>query len=219
MPTTTTVTWQDLIDAKTDDLADLRDAYEEVAELAREDYGDDALNRPADDDRHETLQQQAAMYERAARNLQRREHLLETLRDELGADPFEIKMLSAEEVMDTEVQLRGEDGTEGVAQQRRNNATVNAAVVDAPEGVPRDDDGSPKPSEAPNALVDSLFDAVQRYNTAGTTDFRAEGFGSGGAASPASGPSGPPSVSATRSKPSAPREHPETEPDESDSDS
>lgn len=222
MPITTTVTWDDLIDAQTDELDDLRDAYEEVAELAREQYGEDALQRPANDDEdHQTLQQQAAMYDRAGKQYQQRINLLGTMQEQYGDEGFEIKMLSGEEVLDTEAQLRADvqDADEGRIQARRNQRTVNAATVDAPEGVPTDEDDSPRPSEAPNALVDSLFDAVQRFNSAGDTDFRAQGFGSVGPASAASGSSATPSASGTPSTPSA-RPDPQTEaPDTSESDS
>lgn len=235
MSITTTVTWADLIDAQNTELDDLRDAYEEVAQLAREKYGDDALQRPVPSDpgdeemqRLAVLQQQAAMYDRAGKQYQQRIHLLEQLRDELGTDPFRVKMLSGAEVLDTEAQLRadvdGEDD-EGSIQARRNQRTVNAAVVDAPGGVPTetvtDEDGeeyeTPKPSEAPNALVDSLFDAVQKFNSAGDPDFRAAGFGGPGPASAASGSSATPPDSGTPSKPSAPQRDPETGPDESES--
>lgn len=193
MPITTTVTWADLIDAQRDELDDLRDAYEEVTELAREEHGDDALDRPlpadtdaVDDDAQElaVLQQQAAMYDQAAVVIQRRINLLETLQGKLGAGDFEVKMLSGEEAMSLEVDLRTDaaDTDAQTLQLMRNQRTVDAAVVDAPADLPRDDGGSPKPSDAPNALVNSLFDQVQRFNAAGSPDFRAAGFGGPGPA-------------------------------------
>lgn len=214
MPITTTVTWGDLIDAQRDELDDLREQYDEVTTLAREEYGDGALNEPipgdlenVPDDKRDlaVYQQQTAMYDQGAKVLQRRIHLLESLRDQLGDGAFEIKMLSGEEAMGLEVDLRTDaDETDAqTVQLMRNQRTTDAAVVDAPEGFPEDDDGSPKPSDAPNALVNSLFDAVQRYNAAGDPDFRAEGFGGlGAAASAGSESSAIPSESATPSPPS-----------------
>lgn len=215
MPITTTVTWADLIDAQRDELDDLREQYDEVTTLAREEYGPDALNQPIPGDLENVAaekralavyQQQAAMYDEGAKVLQRRINLLERLRDDLGDGDFEIKMLSGEEAMNLEVDLRTDaDDTDAQAVQlMRNQRTTDAAVVDAPAGFPEDDDGSPKPSDAPNALVNSLFDAVQRYNAAGDPDFRAAGFGGlGAAASAGSESSAVPNDSGTLSPPSA----------------
>lgn len=215
---TTTVTWDDMIDAQADELADLRKQYEEVVELAEEEFGDDALQRPVPDNLGEiedadvrkraAFVRQAQLLDSAGRATQNRINMLETLADRLGEGAFKIKMLSAQEVMDTELTLRGElqsdDADEGALQQQRNNATVDAATVDAPAGFPTDEEGDPKPSAAPNALVDSLFEQVQRFNSAGSADFRAEGFGSQsrpGSGLPAS--SATPNDSATPSTPSA----------------
>lgn len=206
MPITTTVTWADLIAAQEDELDDLRDAYEEITALAREEYGEDALNNPAPEESDLSLyQQQAAMYDQGAKVLQRRINLLETLRGELGDGDFEIKMLSGQEAMDLEVSLRADaDADTQSVQLERNQRTTDAAVIAAPEGVPTDDEGSPEPSACPNALVNSLFDQVQRFNAAGAPDFRAEGFGGPGpAASGASGSSATPTTSAIPSAPSA----------------
>lgn len=218
MPITTTVTWDDLISAQTDELDELREAYEEITTLAREEYGDDALDRalPSDlddiDDGEQDLaiyQQQAAMYDQGARVLQKRINLLETLRDELGGGGFEIKMLSGREAMSLEVNLRTDADAEDAGTQEvelmRNQDTTDAAVVDAPDGIPRDDTDSPKPSDGPNQLVNALFQQVQRFNSAGAPDFRAEGFGGPGpAASAGSESSATPSNSAISSERSAP---------------
>lgn len=210
MPIDTTVTWDDLIAAQETELDDLRESYGEVTDLAREEHGDDALDRPlpsdldaVDDDKQDlaVLQQQAAMMDASAKVLQRRIHLLETLQEELGDGDFTIKMLSGQEAMNVEVDLRTDaearDGDTQTVQLVRNQRTTDAAVTDAPDGVPTDDEGSPLPSECPNALVNSLFEQVQRFNAAGAADFRAEGFGGPGpAASAASGSSATPSDSA-----------------------
>jgi hypothetical protein len=188
---TTTVTWQDLLDAQHRDIEDLREAYDELRELAREEYGDDALQTPTPDDladiededvlRRAVYQQQAEMYERSAKQLQKRVNLLEYLRGELGDGAFEIKMLSGQETMQTEVDLRTDaqasDADSQTLQLKRNQKAVDAATVDAPDGVPRDDDGSPTPSECPNALVNTLYQKVEQFNSAGDPDFRAAGFG------------------------------------------
>lgn len=192
MPITTTVTWADLRDAQERELSDLREAYDELEELAQEEYGDDALSRPVPNDlgdiedsdllQRAAIQQQIALLNQSRETIEKRLNLLEVLEDELGEGAFEIKMLSGQEAMNVEVDLRTDADAREFDRQTlqivRNQRTVDAAVVDAPEGVPRDDTDSPVPSETPNALVNSLFEQVQRFNSAGATDFRAEGFGS-----------------------------------------
>lgn len=212
MTLTTTVTWADLRIAHSDELDDLRTAYDEIKERATDEYGEDALNipLPADpdlvDDRMDlyVYQQQAQQYEQAAESIEKRQHLLERLEGEYGSDPFELKMLSGEEAMDIETELRTMAQKEGVGvdviQVRRNALTVDAATVDAPEGVPRED-GSPKPSACPNALTLSLWEQVERFNNAGATDFRPEGFGGlGPAASAPSASSATPTPADAHSK-------------------
>lgn len=197
---TTTVTWDGLIHAHDDELSDLRESYNEVAELAREEYGDDALNQPAPDPEQApeemvalaVYQQQCQQYDQAVQAIEKRQHVLDVLRDELGDAPFELKMLSGQETMTVEAELRAwmqtqDNLSQQVVQVKRNLLTVDAATVDAPDGVPREDD-SPTPSEVPNALAMSLFEQVELFNNAGAVDFRAEGCGGLGPA--ASGPSG-----------------------------
>lgn len=214
---TTTVTWGDLISQHDDELADLRDAYDEIADLAREEYGDDALDRtlPGDadllDDAERDLyvyQQQAAQYDEAAKTIQNRKHVLETLREEFGDGDFEIKMLTGEETMDIETELRmlaqRKDVSVDTIQIRRNGLTVDAATVDAPEGVPQDGADDPAPSLAPNPLTLALWEQVQRFNNAGATDFRPEGLGDGDVSGPgASASSEVPTTSGDHSEPSA----------------
>jgi hypothetical protein len=220
MDITTTVTWQDLREAQQRDLDELREAYDELRDAATDEYGDDALTQPVPDDytaieddarlKLAVYQQQAQMYEQSAKTLQKRLNLLDVLESELGGEPFKIKMLSGEEAMATEVDLRTDvqasgDGGERELQLKRNKATVNAATVDAPDGVPRDDDGSPVPSECPNALVNALFGKVEKFNSAGDPDFRGAGFGGPtGAGSTPAVSSAPRSDASTPSESSAP---------------
>lgn len=179
---TTTVSWDDLIHAYDDELADLRDAYDEIEALATDEYGEDALERPATEDTLQVYQTQAAQYDEAAKSIQKRQNVLERLRDEYGEGEFEIKMLSGEETMQIETELRrlaqSQDVSVDVVQVKRNALTVDMATVDAPEGVPSDEDG-PTPSQAPNALTLSLWEHIEAFNNAGETGFTAGGFGSG----------------------------------------
>jgi len=206
---TTTVTWKDLQSSIQSELDDLRDAYDELTELAEDEYGEDWQSRPTDDSTLGVYQEQAEQYEQAAESMQKRQHLLTQLRDEYGDGDFEVAMLSGEETMEIETQLRmlaqSEDTSMDVIQVRRNALTVDAATVDAPEGVPRDN-GSPVPSECPNALTLALWEQVEAYNNSGETDFQPEGFGEQQAPSPAAS-SEAPSGSETSSTPSAPTDN------------
>jgi len=213
---TTEVTWQDLIGAYDDELDELRDAYDELDDLAREEYGEDWRDRPLPDDPQAlpeddedlwVYQQQAAQYDSAKQSIEKRQHLLGRLREEYGDGDFEIQMLSGSETMDIETELRmlanKRDVSVDAIQVRRNALTVDAATVDAPEGVPRED-GSPVPSEAPNALTLALWEQVESYNNAGEIDFRAGGFGETDRPDPTGESSAPPTDSAPSSTPSAP---------------
>lgn len=223
MPITTQVTWQDLITTQQDQLDEYEDAYQELQDLGVEELGTDWQSTPAPDDlsgiedddliTRAVYQRQAELIDQAGKQLQKRIHLLETLQAEFGDGAFEVKMLSGREAMATEVDLRTDAQSDSevdsqTLQVRRNQATVDAAVVDAPSGVPRDDDENPVPSECPNALVNSLYEAVERFNSAGDVDFRPEGFGSNtpsggvGSVSP-----GTPSSVSTRSESSDPTEN------------
>lgn len=206
MTITTTITWADLIHAHDDELDDYREAYQNLETLAREEY-DAGLDDPTSDDGLRAIQQQAARYEQAVEELQRHQHALETLRDELGDGDFEIKMLSGQEALDvaTEVQTDAyqNDTPPSVIETERNQLVADLATVDAPAGVPTDDDGGPIPSACPNVLTDALFEQVQRFNTAADLDFRPAGCGD--AASPApSGASPTPNTAALSSAPSPP---------------
>lgn len=193
MNITTTVSWDTLISAHDAELAEYRDAYQELRELAAEEY-DAALDDPTSDEELQAIQQQAARYEQAVQELQRHRNALETLRGQLGDGDFEIKMLSGQEALEVAKQVQTdayqENTPPSVIETERNQLVADMATVDAPEGVPTDDDGSPEPSALPNVLATALFEQVQRFNTAADVDFRAEGCGD-------ADPQGPSGVSST----------------------
>lgn len=189
MTITTTVTWADLLNSTTDELPTLREAYDELEALATDEYGEDALDRPLpqdpdlleDDERNLWVYRtQMEQYDEAAKSIQQREHVLEQLKEEYGDGPFEIKMLSGDETVEIEIELRmladQRDTSVEKIQTKRNTLVADAATVDAPEGIPTED-GSPKPSDAPNALTLALWEQINQFNNSGATDFRAPGFG------------------------------------------
>lgn len=191
MPITTTVTWQDLRDAQQRELDDLADAYDDLEATIESEYGGDLTTTPTDLSNIEDpdLRQQAAiaqqmqLLDRSAETIEQRLNLLDTLETELGSGPWEIRMLTGQQVMDVEAQLRADADTQDwdrqTIQLHRNQRTVDAAVVDGPEDIPRNEDGTLQVCDhCPNALVNSLYEAVERFNSAGDTDFRAQGFGS-----------------------------------------
>lgn len=197
MPITQTVTWADLHAELSDELADLRDAYDEIREQAIDEYGEDALDRTLPDDPDNvadenrdlwTYQRQIDQYNQAKQSIDRRINVLERLEDEVGSGDFEIKMLTGNETMDIETRLRLKAQERNTAvdtiQHLRELWVVDAATVDAPEGVPRDDDDSPLPSECPNALATSLYERINKLNNAGAADFQTAGFGESDATSP-----------------------------------
>jgi len=192
MPITTTVTWADLRQALTTERADLRDAYDELRAQATDEYGDDALDQTLPDDPDAVdperkdlwvYQSQIKRYQQAAQTIDQRLNLLDRLQSEYGDGDFEIKLLSGSETMDIETELRMEANQQNVSLDalavQRNARTVDAATVDAPEGVPTDDDGSPTPSECPNGLTLALYQQINDLNSAGETGFTAAGFGDG----------------------------------------
>jgi len=207
MPITTTVTWADLRAELSDELGELRDAYDEIHEQATDEYGDDALDRTLPDDPDHvsddnrdlwTYQRQIQQYNHAKQSIDRRINVLERLEDEVGGGDFEIKMLTGTETMEIETRLRlkaQERNTDvETIQHLRELWVVDEATVAAPEGVPRDDDGSPQPSECPNALATSLYERINRLNNAGATDFQAAGFGDDDATSPTTDTSADPNT-------------------------
>lgn len=208
MVITTTLTWGDLKENHREDLSEYREAYDELREQATDQYGEDALDQPlpsdpnnVDADNRElwAYQQQAERIEQAAESIENRLNMLGRLEEEYGAGTFEIKMLSGSETMDVETDLRMTAQERGMSveniQHRRNLIVVDKATVDAPEDVPRDDDGSPTPSECPNALALSLWEHINTLNNAGQTDFRPEGFGDNTLTSPTTATSDSPTPS------------------------
>lgn len=199
---TTDVTFADLRAQYDDELDDLRKAHNELIDHALEEYGHDEGHEWP-----ESIRAAVEAYDEAGKSIQRRQHVLDRLREEYGEGAFTITMLSGAELMDVETELRMEANKRGVQpstlQALRQQLTVDAATTGAPEGVPRDDDGSPVPSECPNPLTLALYDQVEALNTAGETGFRAPGFGeeTTGAASASSGR---PTSSGTPSSMSAP---------------
>jgi hypothetical protein len=206
MTITTKISWSDLIAVYDTELDDLREAYDELCTQAEHEYGEGWQSPPTTDEKLQVYQQQAQQYDEAAKSIQKRQHLLDQLPEEYGDGEFELKMLTGEETMQVETELRmlaqQEDVSVDVIQVRRNALTVDAATVDAPEGVPRED-GSPVPSECPNALTLALWEQVESLNNAGETGFRAEGFGDTTGLSTAD-TSAAPTPSAASSTPSAP---------------
>jgi len=187
---TTTVTWADLRADITSELDDLRDAYHELRDRATGEYGDDALDKPLPDDpeavadenrRLWAYQQQVDQLNQAKESIDQRLNVLDTLEAEFGSGDFEVTMLSGQDTMDLETRLRTKAASEGVdvdtIQHLRELWVVDSATVSAPEGVPHED-GDPKPSACPNALVTSLYEQINRLNNAGTVDFTSGGFGS-----------------------------------------
>jgi len=222
MSITTSVTWGDLISAYDNELDEYREAYEELRETARDEFGDDWRSETLPDspdaltDEQQTrwaYQQQADAYEQSVETIQQRQHLLDRLREEYGEGSFELKMLTGEETMEIETELRmlaqQSDRSVDVVQVRRNTLTVDAATVDAPDGVPRDD-GSPAPSECPNGLTLALWGQVQALNNAGETGFTPAGLGDEQQADSPGGSSDTLEPSAPSSTPSAPTPTEET---------
>jgi len=209
---TTTVTWADLLNRTTEELDDLRDAYEELKDLAIEEYGDDAVDRtlPNDPDLLDADERdlwvyrtQMEQYNSAKQSIEQRANVLKRIQDEYGEGDFEIRMLTGEETVEIETELRmlaqERDTSIDVVQSKRNTQTVDAATVAAPDEFPTED-GSPVPSKAPNALTLALWEQVNRFNNSGATDFQASGFGD---TDPAPSPTAGQSVTPTPSAPSS----------------
>jgi len=186
---TTTLTWADLRAAYADELADLKDAYHEVAGVAADEYDAGLETVAPDDDRLQALKANARQFEQAVEEIQKNRHVLEQLEAEYGDGAFEIKMLSGDEVLENDTELKLQADRRGVPvetlQHKRNALVVDAATVDAPDGVPTDDSGSPVPSDAPNPLTFALWEQVEQLNDAGETDFTPAGVSDGGDIQPA----------------------------------
>lgn len=184
---TTTVTFDDLIAHYGDELQELRDAYDDVLDRIRDDFGEAGIDAavPQDaadeeDARLGSLQQTANLYSESAKSIQKRQHVLERLRADYSSDTFELKMLSGSELADIETELRMEAQRRDVAvealQAERQRRVADAATVDAPPEV-CDDDGTPVVSEAPNPLTLSIYEMAEQLNQQGGLDFSPPGFG------------------------------------------
>lgn len=181
---TTTVTFEDLIAQCDDELDDLRDAYDDVDAMIREEFGDSAtMLRDTDDADADVLAgliQTRELINATAKKAERRRNALETLADEFDGGAFELKMLTGSEVMGVETELRMEAERRDVEvtelSSKRKQLVADAATVDAPAGFPTDDE-SPTPSDAPNPIYMALYEAAENLTTAGSADFRARGFG------------------------------------------
>lgn len=185
---TTTVTFADLIAHYDDELDDLREAHEDILAAIREEFGEDAISEAvpedtADDDKQylASLQQTANLYNQSAKAIQKRQHVLETIGERWDGDTFELTMLTGGELSDLETELRMEahrrDVPVEMLQAERQRRVADAAVVDGPEAMPRDDEGSPQPSECPNPLTLSLYELAEELNQQGGLDFTPAGFG------------------------------------------
>lgn len=178
---TTTVYFEDFQSSLDDTLTELQEAYNELTETAREQYGEDDEPAPRDEWPEET-RGQAEAYNEAGKAIQKRQHVLESLQPELDPEGvgFELKMLSGSELMDIETELRMEaqkrDTQPQALQAYRQQLVVDQATIRAPDPIPTDDDGSPVPSECPNPLTLELHERAEEVNTAGVGDFRAPGF-------------------------------------------
>jgi len=174
MDITTTVTWDTLLHAHDDELEEYRDAYQELKRLASDEY-DATLSAPTNNDELAAIQQQAHRYERGVEEIQKRQAALDRIREACGDGDFEIKMLSGEETIEIESQLRADAQAQDMSgdeiQSRRDALVVDAATVNTPEGVPEN------PSEAPNQLTLTLWEQVESFNSAGAVDFRPAGCG------------------------------------------
>jgi len=200
MTATTDLTFGDLKAQYDDDLETLREAYEDVTEHGRAEYGDR-------EEWPDEVRGRAEALNESAKQIQNRQHAVETLAADYGDGPFRVKVLSGAELMDVELDLRAEAQSRDVdaeaIQGYRKRLLVDAATVGAPEGVPRADseaggtvDGDPAPSKCENPITLALYDCVERLNNTGATDFRAPGFESPGDSDP-DATSATPSVSET----------------------
>lgn len=196
---TATVTFADLIAHYDDELDELREAREDILDAIRDEFGEDAIDEAVpqdteDDDKQylASLQQTANLYNQSAKAIQKRQHVLDRIAERWDGDTFEIKMLTGGELSDLETELRMEahrrDVPVEMLQAERQRRVADAAVVDAPESMPRDDDGGPLPSACENPLTLSLYELAEELNQQGGLDFTPAGFGDMiGTGSPSSG--------------------------------
>jgi len=218
MPTTTSVSFADLAAQYDSELDDYREAYDELREVGRDRYGEGWLDdpvQPTEQDIEEgtdtaeqyRLQRAAQQYARAAENTEEMQHAIDAFGDRYDGDTFEVAALTGSETIEMEMELRTlanqQDIDSDLVEVKRKELLVNAATVDAPEGVPTDDEGSPRPSECEQRIMFALADYISAYNSAGDVDFTAAGFDAEPRPAPGAS-SATPTDSATSSAPSPP---------------
>lgn len=175
MDVTETVTLTGIVDGYREDLRSLESTYIEFRDLAEDKWG-------VEPEWPDQVQAYEEGYQSTARSLQKRIRVLEYFADEWESEAFEFRMLLGEETMAIEGALSREaaDSSPAELEASRNKQVINESCVDAPDEIPRDEDGNPLPSQTPNAVTQSLFEVVERLNSAGPGDFRASGLGSEG---------------------------------------
>lgn len=170
---TETVTFGDLIGRHKQELSQLQDAYDDLKEYAAEQY-DDRAEWP------DELQRKANAYQQTANQIQARINFLKKAADDCEGDTFKIRTLSGRETMEIDTKLKTKANQRNVDMEvvshERNALVVDAATVSAPDCIPHED-GDPKPSDAPDAVVQSLSEVVSTFTQSGDVDFQASGFG------------------------------------------
>jgi hypothetical protein len=215
MTITTTITWSELIGQYDDEREQYEQARAEIGEVAAEEYGDDWREQsvPSDPDLLDPEERdlyvyhlQDAQLRNSIQSCDKRQNVLETIQDHYGDGEFEVRMLTGQETMDIETDLRMAAQREGVdvdaLEVRRKGNVVDRATVAAPEGIPTDDSGSPVPSDAEDALTQSLWEMVNRFNSTGSVDFQTADRGDTAAPSPTAAPSATPTPSTESPTPS-----------------
>jgi len=171
---TETVTFGDLIGRHRQELSQLQDAYDDLQAYADDEY-DDPAEWP------EELQKKANAYQQTANQIEARINFLERIAEDCDGDTFEIRTLSGRETMEIDTKLKTKANQRNVDMEvvshERNALVVDAATVSAPECIPHDDEGDPQPSDAPDAVVQSLSEVVSTFAQSGDVDFQASGFG------------------------------------------
>jgi hypothetical protein len=170
---TETVTFGDLIGRHKSELSQLRDAYDDLQAYAAERY-DDRAEWP------DELQRKHNAYQQTANQIEARITFLENFSENCDGDAFEIRTLSGRETMEIDTKLKTKANQRNVDMEvvshERNALVVDAATVDAPDCIPHED-GDPVPSDAPDAVVQSLSEVVSTFTQSGSVDFQASGFG------------------------------------------
>lgn len=170
---TETVTFGDLIGRHKSELSQLQDAYDDLQAYAADEY-DDKAEWP------DELQRKVNAYQQTANQIEARINFLERFAEDCDGDTFEIRTLSGRETMEIDTKLKTKANQRNVDMEvvshERNALVVDAATVSAPDCIPHDD-GEPQPSDAPDAVVQSLSEVVSTFAQSGSVDFQASGFG------------------------------------------